>query len=244
MPTQPTTVVNITRGEAFDTYIGRPGKGLSGPWGNPFVIGKDGTRDEVIAKYERWIQTQPDLLARLPELKGKRLGCFCAGPGCLTVRDKMICHGQILARLADALPDPPRDAPTILGVTFDGGSRGNPGQGYGSFAVLSPKRPQPHIERRAYPGVLTNNQAEYRTLIAALEYILDVITRTQREPGQFVLDIAGDSALVINQVQGTWKVKQPELRPLADRCRELLARFGSYRLTWQARAASVTLLGH
>ena len=120
---------------------------------------------------------------------------------------------------------PPREAPTILRVTFDGGSRGNPGQGYCVIRVC-PQQPQPHIERREYLGVLTNNQAEYRTLIAALEYILDVITRTQREPGQFVLDIAGDSALVINQVQGTWKVKQPELRPLADRCRELLARFG------------------
>jgi ribonuclease HI len=142
----------------------------------------------------------------------------------------------ILARLADALPDPPPAAPTTLRVTFDGGSRGNPGQGYGSFAVESPKWPQPHIERRTYPGMLTNNQAEYLTLIAALEYILAALERTQRDPGQFVLEIAGDSALVIafggaehiNQVTGTWKVKQPELRPLADRCRDLLARFGNY----------------
>ena len=80
MPTQPTTVVNITRGAAFDIYIGRPGKGRRGPWGNPFIIGKDGTRAEVIAKYARWIAGQPQLLARLPELQGKRLGCFCA-PG-------------------------------------------------------------------------------------------------------------------------------------------------------------------
>jgi hypothetical protein len=106
MPTQPTMVVNITRGEAFDIYIGRPGKGRSGPWGNPFIIGKDGTRAEVIAKYARWIAQQPQLLDRLPELKGKRLGCFCAPPRGLTAHDKLICHGQVLARLADALPDP------------------------------------------------------------------------------------------------------------------------------------------
>jgi hypothetical protein len=46
MPAQPTTVPNITRDEAFDIYIRRPGKGRGGPWGNPFVIGKDGIRAE------------------------------------------------------------------------------------------------------------------------------------------------------------------------------------------------------
>lgn len=37
--------------EPYDIYIGRPGK-----WGNPFTIGKDGTREEVIVKYEEWIR--------------------------------------------------------------------------------------------------------------------------------------------------------------------------------------------
>src|SRR4051812_40082498 len=96
MTTPPTTVVNLTRGESFDVYIGRPGKGQTGPWGNPFVLGRDADRTTVIAKYERWLQTQPQLLAWLPELKGKRLGCFCHPP---------LCHGDVLARLADALPD-------------------------------------------------------------------------------------------------------------------------------------------
>src|SRR5258707_5579815 len=61
-------------------------------WGNPFHIGRDGTRAEVIAKYEAWIQTQPNLLAALPELRGKRLGCWCKPKA---------CHGDVLARLAD-----------------------------------------------------------------------------------------------------------------------------------------------
>ena len=42
-------------------YIGRPSV-----WGNPFVIGKDGSRDDVIAKYEAWLMTRPVLLAGLP----------------------------------------------------------------------------------------------------------------------------------------------------------------------------------
>jgi hypothetical protein len=75
------------RREVFDVYLGRPGK-----WGNPFAIGRDGTRAEVIAKYRCWLLTQPELLAALPELKGKTLGCWCA---------PQACHGDVLAALAD-----------------------------------------------------------------------------------------------------------------------------------------------
>lgn len=76
----------VKKGEAaYDTYIGR-----GSPWGNPFVIGLHGTRREVIARYEQWIRGQPQLLARLPELKGKTLGCFCA---------PLPCHGEVLIRL-------------------------------------------------------------------------------------------------------------------------------------------------
>lgn len=62
-------------------------------WGNPFKIGKDGTREEVIEKYRAYIQTRPDLLAAIPSLKGKRLMCWCA---------PLACHGDILAELANA----------------------------------------------------------------------------------------------------------------------------------------------
>ena len=44
-------------------------------WGNPFVIGRDGSRDEVIAKYRAWIVRQPALMAALHELRGKDLVC-------------------------------------------------------------------------------------------------------------------------------------------------------------------------
>lgn len=82
-----TRVVHCKR-EPYDVYIGRPSK-----WGNPFVIGTDGTREQVIAKYRRWLESQPQLLAALPELKGKTLGCWCAPDA---------CHGDVLAELADA----------------------------------------------------------------------------------------------------------------------------------------------
>jgi len=85
-----TRVVHCKR-EPFDVYIGRPSI-----WGNPFVIGPDGTREDVIAKYEQWLLTQPHLMARIRELRGKVLGCWC--------KPFHACHGDVLARLANALP--------------------------------------------------------------------------------------------------------------------------------------------
>lgn len=71
----------------YDVYVGRGSK-----WGNPFVIGKDGTRKEVIKKYKKWLLNNPSLLKDLPELKGKILGCWCFPKE---------CHGDILAELAN-----------------------------------------------------------------------------------------------------------------------------------------------
>lgn len=71
----------------YDVYIGRPSK-----WGNPFVVGKDGSREEVIAKYKAWIVTQPHLMSALPELKNKVLGCWCS---------PQACHGEVLVELAN-----------------------------------------------------------------------------------------------------------------------------------------------
>jgi hypothetical protein len=82
-----TRVVHCQR-EPYDVYIGRPG-----PLGNPFEIGRDGTRRQVIAAYGRYLASRPDLLAMLPALRGRVLGCWCAPRS---------CHGHVLARRADA----------------------------------------------------------------------------------------------------------------------------------------------
>jgi hypothetical protein len=88
-------VVHCKRAK-FEVYVGR---GRGSPWGNPFQIGRDGTRLEVIAKYREWLGRQPALLARLPELRGKVLGCWCS---------PRPCHAEVLAELANA----PGAAPT------------------------------------------------------------------------------------------------------------------------------------
>ena len=82
-----TTVVHVRDG--CDVRIGRPSK-----WGNPFVIGRDGNRKDVVAKYRAWVVTQPHLMSALHELRGKRIGCYCA---------PIECHGDVLAELADTL---------------------------------------------------------------------------------------------------------------------------------------------
>lgn len=62
-------------------------------WGNPYRIGRDGTRADVIALYERYLRKRHDLLRALDELRGKDLVCFCA---------PLPCHGDLLRRLANA----------------------------------------------------------------------------------------------------------------------------------------------
>jgi hypothetical protein len=80
--------------EPCDVYIGRPSI-----WGNPFSH-KAGTlanykvknRKEAIEKYREYLLNSPELLARLPELKGKTLGCWCK---------PQACHGDVLLELAN-----------------------------------------------------------------------------------------------------------------------------------------------
>ena len=91
-----TTVVNIKTGAEYDVYIGRANGRYKLPasdWGNPFRVGRDATERELqecLDKYRAHIRFRPDLLIRLGELKGKRLGCWCA---------PLLCHGDVLIEL-------------------------------------------------------------------------------------------------------------------------------------------------
>ena len=81
-----TKVVHCNK-EPYDIYIGRPSR-----WGNPFSIGPDGTRKEVIDKYRQFILAHPQLMEDLYELRGKTLGCFCK---------PLPCHGDVLVELIE-----------------------------------------------------------------------------------------------------------------------------------------------
>lgn len=83
-------VVNRHR-DAYDVYIGRPSA-----FGNPFVIGRDGNREEVIAMYRVWLlkrmKASPSFATLVKMLAGKTLGCYCA---------PLHCHGDVLLEIAE-----------------------------------------------------------------------------------------------------------------------------------------------
>jgi hypothetical protein len=75
-------------------YVGRaqPRVGLrASKWANPFRIGRDGTRPDVIGKYRAWLLAQPELMAALAELRCRDLACWCAPEP---------CHADVLVELA------------------------------------------------------------------------------------------------------------------------------------------------
>jgi len=88
-----TTIINIKSGQPYDIYIGRANSRLNLPaskWANPYIIGKDGERINVIQKYKSYILNNPHLLNGLYEIDGKRLGCYC---------HPELCHGDVLISL-------------------------------------------------------------------------------------------------------------------------------------------------
>lgn len=144
-------------------------------------------------------------------------------------------HG--MAPLPGQAPERP------IQIIFDGGSKGNPGYGYGSYALRWPGQPQQIVQLQFGEGV-TNNEAEYDTLIAALEAVHRRLGESGANPATARLDIRGDSQLVINQVLGDWKSADERMRRRRDRVRELLAHMGNWQLACHARENSVRVLGH
>ena len=71
-----------------DVYIGRPSK-----FGNPYKIDRDGTREEVIAKFRRYITDNPQIIDALIRKRPMRLVCFCA---------PLSCHGDVYAEILEA----------------------------------------------------------------------------------------------------------------------------------------------
>ena len=132
-------------------------------------------------------------------------------------------------------------------IVFDGGSRGNGSkiaEAYGSYRLQETRDGRERIIRLQFPTGSTNNEAEYQSLIASLEDLTEVIEAAGKDPGNYSVQIQGDSRVVINQVTGEWQVKAPNLVPLYRQVQELLSGFGSVTVAWQPREKSVEILGH
>lgn len=104
----------------------------------------------------------------------------------------------------------------------DGGSRGNPGPAASGFVLIDTTNAV-IAEGGAYLGIATNNVAEYQALYLALERALEL--------GAKVLDMRLDSLLVVNQMNGLYKIKNADLLPIYTRVKELTLRFDKVTFT-------------
>jgi ribonuclease HI len=116
---------------------------------------------------------------------------------------------------------PAQSAPEHLVAHVDGGARGNPGPaGYG--VVIENEHGKPVAEFGRYIGHHTNNFAEYSGLIAALGYALE-----HKHPA---LRVLSDSELMVRQMNGVYKVRSPELRPLYEEAKRLARQLKWFRI--------------
>lgn len=130
-------------------------------------------------------------------------------------------------------------------LTFDGGSRGNPGAAYGSYLIESRGSSTPlHRLARLEFGCGTNNEAEYLALLAGLRDVQASLAGVAIPTEDVELTIRGDSQLILRQVGGEWKVKDPRMRRLCYEAQRLLQPFGRVLLRHQPRSRTVRQLGH
>jgi ribonuclease HI len=110
----------------------------------------------------------------------------------------------------------PGNVAPALHIHIDGASRGNPGEAGFGIQVTRPDG-SAGAGLYGYLGLATNNVAEYQALIHALRYALRRGARRVR--------VFSDSQLVVRQIDGSYRVKHPDMRPLHAEAMALLARF-------------------
>ncbi len=116
-----------------------------------------------------------------------------------------------------------RDTTMAVTVYTDGGSRNNPG--HAGIGVVALHNGSPLFELSEYIGIQTNNWAEYQGAICALEELV------QRNLTEEHVEIRMDSMLVVQQMMGNWKIKEPTLKPQAAKLRGLTEQFSAVTFT-------------
>ncbi len=106
-------------------------------------------------------------------------------------------------------------------IFADGGSRGNPGPA-GSGAVVRDQEGEIVIEVSEFLGITTNNVAEYTGIVRALEQ-LETLLGSEAKNAE--VSVKMDSMLVVKQMNGEYRIKHPNLAPLARRVNELKPKF-------------------
>jgi ribonuclease HI len=110
---------------------------------------------------------------------------------------------------------------TTATIHIDGAARGNPGPAAWAFVIT---RPDGGVEERSESlGTATNNVAEYTALVEALDHAHGLGLRR--------LDVFSDSELLVNQINGEYRVKNPDLKQLYDEARNLMRQFDAVRVS-------------
>jgi len=153
---------------------------------------------------------------------------------------------EILLRSADRVKEGPQPSPESLPpeeatpspagparkefpeffIHTDGASRGNPGEA-GAGAVISDSQGRTLKELKLYLGMASNNVAEYRAAIYALERALELGARSAT--------LLLDSELVVRQLRGEYRVREPHLKTLHQKAQEVLNRFSQYSILYIPR---------
>ena len=111
-------------------------------------------------------------------------------------------------------------------LEFDGGSRGNPGPA-GIGVVVRSEDGTALVTLGRFIGKATNNVAEYRALICAMEQA--------KKLGAKNVIIRGDSELIVKQMRGEYRVKNPDLKKLFDEAQELIYQFTDSKIEHNLR---------
>ena len=192
------------------------------------MIGGDGNRQES----DPLLSIDPESLSHLQLIDLVR-----KLQSALAERERQVRPASTSARqLQPAVAVPGAD----YTVVFDGGSLGNPGKGYGSYEITGPEG-SVAARKVQFGNDMTNNQAEFRAVIAGLE---DLLERVGSGAGSVSVAVRGDSQLVIRGLTGEWRVKHPGLQPLHRQAADLLRRFKRVDVAWHPRRESVRAFGH
>ena len=134
---------------------------------------------------------------------------------------------------------------TVFNIYFDGGTNGHQlvsRDGYGSWEVewngFHKRVERAQFTAQAFGRKVTNNVAEWLSLIGALEFLASV-----KERGDYHVIIHGDSQLVLNQLNGSYKAKNGVMRELRDTALKLAEGF-TFATMWQKRTHNVKRFGH
>ena len=191
-----------------------------------------GSRPDLVNRFLEELSSSLDLQQtikklNIPEDRARDIlkGLIRPVPGPSVQKDLFDEQAQEARAVLRGAPKAAREAPVsahevrpggVYTINVDGASRGNPGEA-GAGAVITGPEGTVLKKLKKYLGIVTNNVAEYQALVMALEAARSLKLERIR--------VLADSELMVKQVNGVYKVKSPDLKPLHEKAVGLLRGF-------------------